>query len=224
MTPSAQSPRVWAALVTVYILWGSTYLGILFAIRTFPPFLMLAARFAIAGALLFAWSARRGDRAGDRLGWKQWRAAAIVGGALLLVGNGSVAWSEQHLTSGVASLIVATTPLFFALFDRIATGATLTKTAALGLGIGLVGAGLLANPFGAGHVNPLAGGVLLLGTMSWAAGSLYARNATLPGRPLVGASMEMLIAGGAFTLLALATGEPAQAHHISGESIAALAY
>src|SRR5580765_5652591 len=106
MTPSAQSPRVWAALVTVYILWGSTYLGILFAIRTFPPFLMLAARFAIAGAILYAWSIRRGDRTGDRPGWKQWRAAAIVGGALLLVGNGSIAWSESRVSTGVASLIV----------------------------------------------------------------------------------------------------------------------
>src|SRR5262245_13233983 len=122
-SPAAQSPRVWAALVTVYVLWGSTYLGILFAIRTFPPFLMLAARFGIAGALLFAWSIRRGDRAGDRPGWPQWRAAAVVGGALLLAGNGSVAWSEQRLTSGVASLIVATVPLWIAVFDRVATGA-----------------------------------------------------------------------------------------------------
>src|SRR5580765_1784970 len=122
MTPSAQSPRVWAALVTVYVLWGSTYLGILFAIRTFPPFLMLAARFSIAGLLPFAWTIRRGDRSGDRPGWRQRRAAAIVGGALLLAGNGSVAWSEQHLTSGVASLIVATVPLWIAIFDGVATG------------------------------------------------------------------------------------------------------
>jgi len=223
-SPSAQSPRVWAALVTVYVLWGSTYLGILFAIRTFPPFLMLAARFGIAGALLFAWSIRRGDRAGDRPGWRQWRAAAVVGGALLLAGNGSVAWSEQRLTSGVASLIVATVPLWIAIFDRVATGARLTRTAVLGLAIGLVGASVLADPFGAGHVDALGALVLLLGSMSWAAGSLYARRAALPSRPLVGASMEMLVAGAGFALVGVAAGEPSAAHHISGGSLAALAY
>jgi drug/metabolite transporter (DMT)-like permease len=223
-SPAAQRPRVWAALVTVYVLWGSTYLGILFAIRTFPPFLMLAARFGIAGAVLFAWSIRRGDRAGDRPGWRQWRAAAVVGGALLLAGNGSVAWSEQRLTSGVASLVVATVPLWIAIFDRVATGARLTRTAALGLAIGLVGASVLADPFGAGHVDPLGALVLLLGSMSWAAGSLYARRAALPSRPLVGASMEMLVAGAGFALVGVAAGEPSATHHVSGESLAALAY
>jgi drug/metabolite transporter (DMT)-like permease len=223
-SPAAQRPRVWAALVTVYVLWGSTYLGILFAIRTFPPFLMLAARFGIAGAALFAWSIRRGDRAGDRPGWRQWRAAAVVGGALLLAGNGSVAWSEQRLTSGVASLVVATVPLWIAIFDRVATGARLTRTAALGLAIGLVGASVLADPFGAGHVDPLGALVLLLGSMSWAAGSLYARRAALPSRPLVGASMEMLVAGAGFALVGVAAGEPSATHHVSGESLAALAY
>jgi drug/metabolite transporter (DMT)-like permease len=224
VTNTAGRTRVWAALVTVYILWGSTYLGILIAIRTFPPFLMLAARFGIAGLLLYVWSIRKGDRVGDRPGWRQWRAALIVGGALLLVGNGAVAWSEQRVTTGVASLIVATVPLWMALFDRVATGQRLSRKAVLGLGIGLAGAALLANPFGKGHVNVYGALALVLGSMSWAAGSIYSRRAALPSRPLVGASMEMIAAGALFGLLALATGEPGAVHHISGESFLALGY
>src|SRR4029077_17973437 len=105
--------------------------------------------------LLYAWSIRKGDRTGDRPGWRQWRAAAIVGGALLLVGNGSIAWSESRVSTGVASLIVATVPLWMAIFDRIAPGQRLTRPVQLGLLIGIAGAALLANPFGADHIDTL---------------------------------------------------------------------
>src|SRR5688572_18091124 len=99
--------RVWAALVTVYVVWGSTYLGIMLAIRTMPPFLMSAARFLVAGALLYAWAIRRGDRAGDRPGARHWLSASIVGIGLLVVGNGGIAWAEQRVDTGSAALIVA---------------------------------------------------------------------------------------------------------------------
>src|SRR4029077_14288613 len=105
--------------------------------------------------LLYAWSIRKGDRTGDRPGWRQWRAAAIVGGTLLLVGNGSIAWSEARVSTGVASLIVATVPLWMAIFARSATGQRLSRAAQLGLLIGLGGAALLANPFGSGHSDTL---------------------------------------------------------------------
>jgi drug/metabolite transporter (DMT)-like permease len=224
VTQQAGRTQVWAALATVYVLWGSTYLGILYAIRTFPPFLMLGARFAIAGLVLYAFSIRRGDRMGDRPGWRQWRSAAIVGGALLLVGNGGITWAERRVSTGVASLVVATVPLWMALFDRFANGQRLSRNAVVGLAVGLGGAAILANPFGAGHVDLLGAALLILSAVSWAGGSIYARRAPLPKRPLVGASMEMIVAGVGFSLMGLATGETGHAGHISGGSLAALAY
>src|SRR5437764_539983 len=94
------------ALVTVYLVWGSTYLAIAVADRTLPPFLMLSARFLIAGALLYWWSARQGELAAERPGRRQWRAAAIVGGLLLVVDTGGVAWAELRVSSGIAALLV----------------------------------------------------------------------------------------------------------------------
>src|SRR4051794_41205995 len=110
---------------------------------------MLGARFAIAGLVLYAWSIRRGDRMGDRPGWRQWRAAAIVGAALLLVGNGGITWAEKRVSTGVASLIVATLPLWMALFDRFATRQRLSRRAVAGLAGGLARAALLPHPGGA---------------------------------------------------------------------------
>src|SRR5262249_29895159 len=122
---TAPAPRpvlVWAALGTVYLVWGSTYLAIRVAIQTLPPFLMAATRFLVAGGVLFAVTAPRGDRARDRLGPEQWRATAIIGGALLLGGNGGVVWAEQRIPSGVAALLVATLALWITLLDRVVFG------------------------------------------------------------------------------------------------------
>ena len=102
----ATSNREWIALATVYVIWGSTYLGIRVAVETIPPFLMAAARFLIAGALLFAWAARRGED-GDRVGPRQWLSAVLIGGLLLAGGNGLLAWSEQRgVATGVAVLLI----------------------------------------------------------------------------------------------------------------------
>ncbi len=185
---------------------------------------MLAGRFLVAGAILYAWSIRQGDRKGDRPGLREWRSAAIVSAALLLIGNGGVAWAEQRVATGVASLIIATTPLWMALFDRVAYGQRLSRTTVLGLGVGLAGAALLANPFGHGHVDAFGALWLACAAMSWAAGSLYSRRAALPRRPLVGASMEMIVGGAMLGLLAVATGGPGHVHHVSTESLLALAY
>src|SRR5437879_6572742 len=100
--------RAWAALATVYVVWGSTYLAIMVAIRTLPPFLMSSARYLVAGAVLYAFAVRRGA---PRPALRHWRSAVVAGAALLLVGNGGVAWSEQRVDSGVAALLIATVPL-----------------------------------------------------------------------------------------------------------------
>ena len=111
--------RIWTALIAVYIVWGSTYLAIRFAVETMPPFLMAAARFLIAGAILFAWRRVAGDALPTR---RQWKSAAIVGLLMLLGGNGGVVWAEQRVVSGVAALVVGAAPLWMVLLDAFRPG------------------------------------------------------------------------------------------------------
>jgi drug/metabolite transporter (DMT)-like permease len=179
-----------AALLTVYLVWGSTYLGIAVADRTLPPFLMLAARFLLAGAVLFAWVRRRGA---ERPTARQWAAAAAVGGALLVVDTGGVAWAEQRLASGVTALLVASVALFIVLLDRVCFGIRITGNTALGIAVGLAGVALLVGS--SGRVDPLGALVVLGASFAWAAGSAYARVAPLPSNTLLSAAMQMIVAG-----------------------------
>ena len=215
---------MWAALAVVYVVWGSTYLFILLAERTLPVFVMSSLRFLIAGGLLYVWAIRRGDREGDRPGWRQWAAASLVGGALFLVGNAGVAWAEKRVDTGIASLIIAAVPLWMALFDRAACGQRLTRTAVVGLGLGFGGVALLAWPTGPSHID-LGGGIVLLAAgAAWAAGSLYSRRAPLPRRQFVSAGMQMVTGGVMLAVVAAATGEVSDIHRPSTESILALVY
>src|SRR4051794_23000107 len=166
-----------------------------------PPFLMSSVRFLIAGAALYAFASRGRPRPMLR----EWRAAAIVGAALLIVGNGGVAWVETRLESGLAALIVAIIPLWVALMDRVFFGRRLSATAILGLFVGFAGVALLIQPGGGGDV---VGMLVLVGTTAaWAAGSLYARGAKLPESPLLSAAMQMLCASLFLGIFGLATGE-----------------
>lgn len=194
------------ALGTVYLVWGSTYLAIRVTDRTLPPLLMSSARFLIAGVALYAFAARGRARPTRR----EWLAAAIVGAALLLVGNGGVAWAETRLNSGFASLIVAIIPLYVALFDRAIFGRRLSRPAVLGLVIGFVGVALLVRPGGGNNVGVAL--VLVATTSAWAAGSLYARGASLPSSPLLAAAMQMLAAAVFLGVAGLATGEANDVH------------
>src|SRR5919109_192985 len=199
------------ALATVYIVWGSTYLAIRVTDRTMPPFLMSSVRFLIAGAILYALVARTAARPTLR----EWRAAAIVGAALLLVGNGGVAWAETRIESGLAALIVAILPLWVAVMDRVVFGRRLSPAAIVGLVVGFGGVALLVRPGGTGDVAAAA--LLVFTTAAWAGGSLYARDAPLPQSPLLAASMQMLTAGVFLGSFGLATGEAAS---IRAESFA----
>jgi len=223
LTPPRRA-QVWAALLVVYVFWGSTYLGILLAIRTIPVFLMAALRFLVAGALLYAWSIRRGDREGDRPGRRQWLAAAIVGGCLFPVGNTGVAWAEQHVATGICSLVIATVPLWMALFDRVACGQRLSPRGLCGLVLGFAGAAVLASPTGAGRIDVAGFAALLVAAATWAAGSLYSRRAPLPRRPLVSASMQMLCGGAILAVIAAANGEVTAIGGASAKSLLALGY
>lgn len=201
--------KIWAALLAVYIVWGSTYLAIRFAVESYPPWLMAATRFLSAGALLYAWQRLRGA---PRPSFAQWRSAAIVGLLLLLGGNGLVVWAEQYVVSGVAALIVGSSPIWMALIDTFRPNAIRPgKWVWLGVLVGFVGIALLIGPseFAGQHSNLETAGVfaLMLAAFFWALGSLYSRNAQLPEAPLLGTGMEMLAGGAALLILGTAAGE-----------------
>jgi drug/metabolite transporter (DMT)-like permease len=218
--------RIWLALVTVYLLWGSTYLGIKYAIDTIPPLLMGSLRFLVAGGVLYALAIRTGDTRGDRVGSRQWIAALVIGGALLVGGNGGVILAEQYVPTGVVALLVATAPLWMAIINRVVFGRRLPALVIVGLVIGFGGVAFLIGSPGAGHINLFGAALALAAPLCWASGSVFTRHVKLPIRPLVAASMEMLWAGLLFGIASVLTGELGRMHwqHVSTTSILALAY
>jgi drug/metabolite transporter (DMT)-like permease len=216
--------KVAIALGIVYLVWGSTYLAIAVADRTLPPLLMLAVRFALAGALLYGWSAWRGDVALLRPGRREWTSAAIVGGLLLFVDTGGVAWAEQRVATGLTALLVATVPLFTALLDRTFFGVRLSLGAIGGIAAGLLGVALLVGT--SAHIDPVGAAVILVAAVAWAGGSAYARVAPLPKAPFLSASMQMLCAAAFLAVTGAAMGELGRVHPaaISASSAAAFGY
>ncbi len=234
LTPEhkASSQSIWLAMISVYIVWGSTYLAIRFAVQTIPPFLMAGARFLIAGSLLYVFRRLRGDPAPTL---RQWRSAAIIGLFMLLGGNGLLSWAEQKVPSGVASLIIGTTPLWMVLIDAFLPKARralnhMHWTTILGVVVGFAGIALLVSPSEltglSGDIDLVGAGTLTLGAFLWAAGSLYSRTADLPDSPLLGTSMEMLCGSVGLLIVTTFTGEWGQLNlaAISWQSLAGLAY
>jgi drug/metabolite transporter (DMT)-like permease len=201
--------RIWLALVALYIVWGSTYLAIRFAVETIPPFLMAGFRFLISGAILYAFRKWAGDPNPTP---RQWRSAAIVGLLLLLGGNGLVSWAEQHIASGIAALMVASIPLWVVLLDALRRGGTKPDArVVVGLLIGFGGIALLVSS--AYGISPTDGldiiglGVLLLAALLWSIGSLYGRDADLPQSSLMGTAMEMLAGSAGLLVVGTVAGE-----------------
>ncbi len=191
--------KVWAALATIYVVWGSTFLAIAIVVRDIPPFLSMAMRHLAAGALVFAWvMVRRKEH--EPLGWRQWGAAFVFGGSLFLVGHGLLAWAQQEVPSGIAALLVGTIPLWFALLARIFLGEGLGGRALAGLVLGFAGLFLLVDPSGEEGAEPIWALVIVLGALGWVAGSLYSQRSPLPKDTLLGAGMGML-AGGTLLLV-----------------------
>jgi drug/metabolite transporter (DMT)-like permease len=223
-------------LASVYVIWGSTYLAIRLVVETLPPFLAAAARFLFAGALMVGFLWLRARREGSPNGsggrlepitWRHWRSAAIVGGLLLFGGNGFVSQSERTLDSGIAAVLIAAVPIFMSLFDAIVTRHRPSLLALGGVAAGFIGILVLLAPMdGVASIDPLGVGLAVFASISWAAGSVYARHAPLPNSGLLFTGMEQL-AGGAILLVAgLLVGEPASVHAsaISLASVLALGY
>jgi len=220
--------KIWVGLITVYIVWGSTYLAIRFAVETMPPFLMAATRFMIPGVFLYTWRRLRGDQPPTRI---EWRSAAIVGLLLMVGGNGLVTWAEQFVPSGITALIVASAPIWMVLIDALRPGGRWPSLQTVfGVLLGFAGIVILIwNDIFNGNTGSIAvAGIvaLLLAAIFWAAGSLYNRNACLPESPMLSTGMEFLVGGAALALLGTATGEWVRLdiNAISAKSLLGLLY
>jgi len=213
-----------AALGTVYLVWGSTYLAIAVADRSLPPLLMLSVRFLLAGGIMLAWAAWRGDLRGALPSRREWGAAAVVGLLLLVIDTGGVALAEQRVPTGQAALLIASVPLFTALLDRTFLKTRLPLGAVAGIGAGLLGVGLLVGT--GGRIDPLGTAVLLVAAFAWSAGSLVARVAPLPRKPFVSAALQMLCGGVMLGILGASAGEVSQVRldAISPASLGAVAF
>jgi drug/metabolite transporter (DMT)-like permease len=193
-------PTPWIALVCVYVLWGSTYLGIRVAVESFPPFVMAGVRFLLAGAILYPIARRRAG--GPPPTREQWLGVGSVALALLVGGNGLLSYAEQTVPSGVAALLVATVPLWLVLFDRLRGAARLRRQARVGLALGLAGIALLVRPWTVPQVDRVGALVVLVASVLWALGSIRSRSAAAPADGLVATGMQMLVGGAALTLAA----------------------
>ncbi len=187
--------KVWLALLALYIVWGSTYLGIKFAIETIPPFFHAGVRFLASGLILVIWQLSAGSSMPTR---KQWISTGIIGTLLLLGGNGLVAWAEQTIPSGIAALIIASVPMFLVIGEAIRpNGVKPNWQGIVGLLIGFVGIFILVGPSeisgGTTKLNPLGVVALLSACLFWATGSIYSKTADLPKSSLMNTGAQMLI-------------------------------
>jgi drug/metabolite transporter (DMT)-like permease len=211
--------KIAIAFLAVYVFWGMTYLAMRVAVEEIPPYLMAGSRFVLAGVILYTWARRRGDPAPTI---QQWRAAAMVGGFLLLGGNASVAWAEQRVPSGLAALLIGVMPIWMVGLEWIRRGSRPSKQVAVGLFLGAVGVGLLVLPRGGGNGMDLLGAaVLILAAASWAWGSVISKSAPLPKSPFLATSLEM-IAGGVLCLLVAVVANELDRFHVSDVSARAM--
>lgn len=213
-TRPAPAPRhapIWIGLLILYLVWGSTYLGIAIAVETIPPFLMAAVRFVVAGLVLLGWSAAREGRAFSAPSPREWRDSAIVGALLLGGGMGMVAYGEQSVPSGITALLIALMPVWVAVLGRVFLREKLPRMAVGGIVLGFIGVAILIGPSafgGTGALEPLALSAILFSPIAWSSGSLFSSHrATLPRQPLVATGAQMITGGLVLLVMSLASGE-----------------
>jgi drug/metabolite transporter (DMT)-like permease len=217
MTAARSGPRpatVWFALVTVYLVWGSTYLAIRVIVDSTPPLLAMGVRFVLAALLLAAFLAVRHGVRVLRVGRREVAAAGLVGGLLLLCGNGGVAVAEQTVPSGLTALLVATTPLWLVGL-RVVSGDRPRRLSLLGTGLGFVGIAVLARPGDGGDIQTWGLFTVVGAALCWAAGSFFSSRVPLPGNPFVATAYEMGLGGAGLLLAGVIGGE------LEGFSVAA---
>jgi drug/metabolite transporter (DMT)-like permease len=219
--------RVWIALWTVYIVWGSTYLGIRYVVETMPALLSAGIRFFLAGLLFAIWLVVRRGWSALRVTRAELAGCTVVGVALLLGGNGLVSVGEdQGVPSGLAALIIASIPLWVILFRRVA-GERVGRATPLWVALGFAGVALLLLPGDRPDDAPIGGMFLLVAAaFFWASGSFASSRLAIPDDPIRATSVQMLVGGGVMALTGLVAGEASQVDvgAFSAESIAAFAY
>ncbi|MFN2637494.1 MAG: EamA family transporter [Gemmatimonadaceae bacterium] len=205
----ASRAQIIAAFASIYTVWGSTYLAIRYAVETIPPFLMGGVRFVVSGALLYIWARYRGA---PRPSLLHWRNATIAGAFLLLGGNGAVVWAEQSMPSGLTALLVSILPFWLVIIEWVRPPRRRPSGAVLvGLILGFIGIIVLVGPgnmAGDGDVSTLGALVLIVGSLSWAIGSFFSRDAQLPESGLLTTGMEMLGGGILLIIVGLLSREP----------------
>ncbi|HET9709945.1 MAG TPA: EamA family transporter [Gemmatimonadales bacterium] len=218
--------RVLLAFTIVYVVWGSTYLFIRYAVQTIPPFLLTGTRFIVAGTLLTAWAMVRGAERPTRANWK---AIVIIGVLFFPCANAVVVWAETRVVSGIAALLVAVEPLWVAVLLTLVTRRRPPAAVLGGIVLGLLGLVILVGPklqTGAAGVDVTAALALMGASCAWAMGSVYGRTAPLPRAPLLAAGLEMLVGGIGALFVGILAGEPRHLvlAAVSERSLIALAY
>lgn len=219
--------KIVLAFLSLYLIWGSTYLAIRWGVETIPPFFMAGSRHLAAGVFLFFIMRQREK---SEITKTHWRSAFILGGLMLLGGNGGVTWAEQHVPSGLAALLVATVPLWVMVLSWLQKdNARPGFREFTGIILGLFGLAILIGPeelAGGERIDPIGAIALLIAALSWSFGSLYSRKATVPSSGFLNTSMQMIGGGILLLILGFATGEWNRLNvgDISARSFFSLAY
>ena len=217
--------KVVCAFAAVYVIWGSTYLAIRYAIETIPPFLMMGVRSIIAGSILYAWSHSQGERVRrDEI-----RPLIIIGILFFLLGHGLLSWAQKTVASGLAAVLIASDPLWIALIESFTIKSfRLSKTQIVGLIGGLAGVGLLFLPSSSAgpEMNPVGAFVIIVSAISWSIGAVYSRIAKLPKSSILASGAELILGGVLLCVAAVVLGELDDFHPaaISVRSLLAMAY
>lgn len=223
-TDVAATPgRVLAAFVTLYLVWGSTYLGIRIAVETLPPFLLAGARFVVAGAVILAIARHRGTAFPKS---REWLGAAGVGLCLVTLSNALIVWVEQRVPSGVVALFAAGSPLLISLLTWQRTGTPLGTRRLIGLALGTVGLVLLGSETFAAIPDPLRLGMIALAMIAWAIGATYGRDWPQTRNLLMGSGAQMFAGGWIAIVAGVLLGEANHfdASAVSWQSLAAWGY
>ena len=211
------------AFTAIYLIWGSTYLAIRYAVQTIPPLIVVAIRHTIAGAILLAWAWARGFRPRR----EHWISGLIVGALFFLVGHGALHWAEQYVASGLAALLIATEPMFIFVLAWMIGQQRISRISALGLALGVVGVGILTFADLSAKGSTLLGVVaVLVGSIAWAAGVVISPKLKLPADALPRTAVPLVCGAALVWVTAFATGEFHRVHwaSISLRSIAGLVY